>query len=268
MINDKLLTVAAVQMKSVQGDVICNHLSMERFVRTAAKKGARLIGLPELWSTGYHLSAAEFKELAQLQDGPTVLLAQKLARELNVVLIVPFPEKDLVKNINYISCAVIDQDGAVLGIHRKSFLWGNEKEKFTAGPFTYEVYSTGIGKIGVLICYDIEFPEPARILSLGGAELIICPSVWSNEAKRRWEIQLPARALDNQCFVIGINTVDDGACGRSVVISPMGEIINEAQDTGEELLVATLDLDEITLVRERLPYLKDLPKPLKLNLCN
>ena len=115
----------------------------------------------------------------------------------------------------------------------------------------YEPLETSVGKIGTLICYDIEFPKPSRILALKGAEIIIVPSVWSIPAMNRWHIQLPARALDDTVFVMGINNIEEGAGGCSKVVSPMGEVLAQASDSSEEVLVCEIDMDEIARVREK-----------------
>ncbi len=246
-------------MKSEQGNILANYEKMESMVREAASNGAQIISLPELWSSGYHLTKEEFFRFSESKDGPTTSLGMKLAKELSVVLIIPFPELDNSKHKVYISCAVIDANGEVTGIHRKAFLWGNERERFSPGPFSFSVYNTSVARIGVLICYDIEFPEPARLLSLAGAELIVCPSVWSIEAEQRWQIQLPARALDNTCFVMGTNTVGEGACGRSMIVDPSGKILTEGSVTEEMIVTSQIEFDKIEEIRQRIPYLKDLP---------
>ncbi len=120
-----------------------------------------------------------------------------------------------------------------------------------------EPVETSIGKIGTLICYDIEFPEPSRVLALKGAEIIIVPSVWSIPAMNRWHIQLPARALDNTVFVIGVNNIEEGAGGCSKIVTPMGDVAAQASDREEEVLIYDIDLSEIAEVRQRIPYLRE-----------
>ena len=117
-------------------------------------------------------------------------------------MVVPFAER--ANHRLYIAAAVIEQNGALIGVYRKYFLWGREKHIFTPGEREYPVFQTSVGKLGVLICYDAEFPEPSRLISLQQADLIVVPAVWSVQAERRWDIQLPARALDNTVFVMGV----------------------------------------------------------------
>lgn len=252
-----MLNVAAIQMKSKMGDVHHNQQKAVQLIRDAAAEGARLICLPELWITGYHLSPEEFQQLAEPANGVTLRLFQALAKELEVVLIISFPERD--EEDLFISCAVIDTDGQICGIYRKTMLWSHEQSIFNRGAYDYTVFPTAVGRIGILICYDIEFPEPARLLTLQNLDMIIVPAVWSFNGEPRWDIQLPARALDNSCFVMGVNTVGNGACGKSKVIDPLGKVLEEASTTEEEIVYTTIHYEELNRAREEIPYLKEYP---------
>ncbi|MFA9559907.1 nitrilase-related carbon-nitrogen hydrolase [Evansella sp. AB-rgal1] len=258
-----MVKVAGVQMISENGDVTKNRWKAVQFIREAADNGAKLICLPELWVTGYGMSTEEFQSLAERTEGETISLFRELAKELSVVLIVPFPElavnSSSLQNMIYISAAIIDSNGSLLGIYRKSMLWGAEQQTFFPGERKYKVYETDIGKIGVLLCYDIEFPEPARMLALDGAELLVVPSVWSNKAEQRWDIQLPARALDNFVYVLGVNTVGDGACGKTKFVEPNGMVEEEASNEDECIIYGVVDRTKLLQVREEIPYLQDYP---------
>jgi len=256
-----VLRVAGIQMYSETGQVDENKKKAIELVEEAAKNGAKMICLPELWVTGYHLQKKELPTLAEFVDGATITTFRKLAKQLGVVLVVPFLEREMRKDYQhfFISAAIIDCDGSLLGIHRKSMLWGEEKNKFTAGEKEYHVYNTSFGAIGILICYDIEFPEPTRILALKGAELIFVPSVWSFEAEQRWDIQLPARALDNTLFVFGVNTCGNDSCGKTKIVDPTGSVIQEASRNGEKILYQDVDFNSIQTTRRKIPYLTDFP---------
>lgn len=251
-----MVKIAAVQMhaKPNQGEENTKHAVS--LVKQAAEQGAKLIVLPELWVSGYYLSREEFDLFGEKADGKTVSLFQSLAKELEVVLIVPFVEEE--NGDLFISSAVIEKDGSLVATYRKSFLWGREKGIFTPGPRQYNVLSTSVGKLGLLICADIEFPEPSRILALQGTELIICPSVWSIPAESRWDIQLPARALDNTVFVLGVNTAFEGSCGKSKFVAPDGQVVIESPADAEHIIVADLDPAAIQEARVVVPYLDDL----------
>lgn len=255
-----MIRAAAVQMHAVPGEYSNNTSKALAMTEQAAEQGADLIVLPELFSSGYHLSEKEFRSLAETPSGRTVAVFQKLAEKEKTVLVVPFPE--IFEGRLYNTAAVIDSDGRLCHLYRKSFLWGREKDIFTPGDFSYEPADTSAGRIGVLICADAEFPEPGRMLALKGAELIVIPSVWSTGAQQRWDIQLPARALDNTVYVLGVNTVHEGSCGKSKFVRPDGSVVGEASSSGENLLMEELDFSIISSFRREVPYLKDLPSSL------
>jgi len=255
-----LVKVAALQMHSKPNLGEENTTKAIAMIAEAASLGAHLIVLPELWISGYYLSTEEFNVFAQTPQDKTISLFKEVAKEHNVVLVVPYVEKEG-DNI-YIATAVIENTGELLSSYRKSFLWGREKNHFTAGERKYDVIPTSAGKIGVLICADIEFPEPSRILALQGTELIICPSVWSIPAESRWDIQLPARALDNTVFVLGVNTVNEGSCGKSKLVAPNGEVLIESPTDEEHILIYDMDLSLIEKTRIVVPYLNDLDRNL------
>jgi 5-aminopentanamidase len=255
-----MLKVAAVQLQAFPGQRDKNIENCIKMVEEAAEQGAELIVLPELWVSGYYLSKEQFQLLQEVPTGETVSLFQKLAKKLEVLLIVPYVEGE---NENlYISLAVIESTGEMIAAYRKSFLWGREKEIFTPGERAYNAIDTSKGKIGVLICADIEFPEPSRILALQGVELIIVPSVWSYGAESRWDIQLPARALDNTVYILGVNTVNEGSCGKSKLVAPNGKVLCEASRTEQSILIHDVDLSIIQDVRKEVPYLDDLDEKL------
>ncbi|GAB7386623.1 carbon-nitrogen hydrolase [Bacillaceae bacterium] len=258
-----MFKVAALQMRVHLGNPQINRQRAFRLAEQAADSGARLLVMPELWVTGYELSARAFAEMAETRNGETVTIFRRLARERRLVIVVPFVEKENELKDNgllYNSAAVINDDGNIAGIYRKSYLWGKEKEIFTAGEKNYPVFSTSVGNIGVLICYDMEFPEPSRQLALSGAELIVVPSVWSRNAERRWDIQLPARALDNTVFVLGVNAAGINTCGKSKLAAPDGRVLAEAPRDDECLLIHDVDLSQISWTRQYIPYLRDLKR--------
>lgn len=250
-----MFQVAAIQLTPILNDVQANLKRGIQFMAQVADE-ADMIVFPELWTTGYYLSNKTFYTLAETTDGPTIQRLRDEACKHNVIIISSFAEKDE-KNRLYISAAVIDQSGNLLGVIRKSLLWGRENEIFTMGEIKYPIIETNYAKIGVLICYEMEFPEPSRLLALEGAELIVCPSVWSVAASRRWDIQLPARALDNTIFIMGINTVGNNSCGKSKLVGPMGDILAEASESREEVLLRAVDIQSLYWARDENRYLED-----------
>ncbi|MDW7673333.1 MAG: nitrilase-related carbon-nitrogen hydrolase [Bacillota bacterium] len=252
--------MAAIQMTPIMNDVAANLKRGVKFVRQAADE-ADLIVLPELWTTGYYLSQEAFVNLAETRDGRTITTLQEEASRSNSTIVCPFVEKNEEGKI-FIAAAIIDSSGSLMGVVRKSLLWGREQHIFDKGEIHYPVFDTQVGKIGVLICYEMEFPETSRILALAGAEMIVCPSVWSVAASHRWDIQLPARALDNTIYVLGVNTIGNNSCGKSKLVSPLGDILAEASDKKEEILIRAVDKEALHWAREEVPYLEDYRKKL------
>lgn len=250
-----MFQVAAIQMTPILGDVQANLKRGIYFMEQVADD-ADLIVFPELWTSGYYLSEEAFRQLAETRDGPTITALREKAQQMNVTIISSFPEIDSENNL-FIAAAVISQDGELLGVVRKSMLWGRESEIFKMGEIRYPIVETDQAKIGVLICYEMEFPEPARLLALEGAEMIVCPSVWSVAASRRWDIQLPARALDNTIFILGVNSVGNNSCGKSKLVGPMGDILAEASDSREEVMLRAVDIQSLYWARDENRYLED-----------
>ncbi|SCZ76380.1 nitrilase-related carbon-nitrogen hydrolase [Acidaminobacter hydrogenoformans] len=255
-VREKQYKIALIQMRSIQGDTIANLDHAEKFIREAAEKGARIACLPELFYTGYHLDSENFQRLAEPADGFLIQHLSKLARELQIYIIGGYAEATALPGRIYNSAIFIDDQGHVIGNMRKVYAWGQEKLKFREGN-AFPVYDTPLGKIGLMICYDVEYPEPARIMVLKGAQLIFVPAVWSIPAERRWHVDLAGNALFNVLYMAGSNPVGDGACGCSKVVSPMGEVIVEASSDAEEIVYAEISLEEVVNARAKLPYFND-----------
>lgn len=250
------LTVAAIQIASELGQKERNWVKARELIAHAASLGAQIACLPELFLQGYSLPREAFVALAETQE-QVLGRAQTLAKEFGMYLILPYAEASEIPGIVYNSALLCGPDDITVGNMRKVYLWGEEKLKFRAGN-DFPVFDTPIGRIAVLICYDAEFPEPPRIVALEGAEIVFVPSVWSTEAFNRWNIELAAAALYNQYFVVGVNTIGEGICGRSKVLNPRGETVAEASDNKEEVLCVSIDLEEIYTYRSKVPYFCDL----------
>lgn len=248
------MKVGLIQIHSIPAEIEENVKHGVEMFREAAEGGADLVVFPELWTCGYYLETDGF--LAAVRENDRILEKfQRLAKETHTVLVLPLPQQ--IEGKLFIGLYVIESNGKIIGEYQKSFLWGREQQYFTPGKREYEPIETSVGKLGVLICYDIEFPEPSRILALKGAQIIVVPSVWSIQALHRWQIQLPARALDNTLFVLGINNVGEGACGHSKAVSPTGIVMAEASGEAEEILMCDIDVTDIEEARRKIPYLKE-----------
>lgn len=271
------LTVAAVQMAMVDGDVARNVATAERLVREAAGRGARLILIPELFEDRYFCEDQRVEHLAKarpLVGHPTVEHFAALARELHVVLPISFYER--AGNELFNSCAIVDADGTVLGVYRKSHIPDgpgySEKYYFRPGDTGFRVWDTAVGRIGIGICWDQWFPEVARALALAGAEVILYPTAIGSEPTEptwdsapHWQRVMQGHAGANLVPVVAANRigVEVGSrftlefYGSSFIAGPTGDKIAEAERTGETVLTATFDLDEVASLRRSWGVFRD-----------
>jgi beta-ureidopropionase len=248
-------------------EALDKHVEM---IGEAAGQGAEIVCLQEIFFGPYFCAQQDPKwfETAEPDDGPTVRAMRELARAHELVLVVPFFEKEF-EGVFYNTAVVIDADGTVLGKYRKTHIpqvgpifW--EKYFFKPGNLGYPVFDTRVGRVGVFICYDRHFPEPARMLGLKGAQLTFNPSATVESLSRYlWQLEQPAHAVANGFFVGAINRVGEelvaGArfYGSSYFCDPRGQIVAQASDTEDEVLVADLDLELIDEVRTTWQFFRD-----------
>lgn len=261
---------AALVQATWTGDKESMIQKHEEMLRQAAEQGAQVACLQELFYSPYIgqvQDAAYYDYTEPIPDGPTTERMQELAQALKMVLVVPIYEQDG-PGVYYNTAAVIDADGSYLGKYRKTHLphlpgfW--EKFYFRPGNLGYPVFDTAVGKVGVYICYDRHFPEGARCLGLNGAELVFIPSATSRGLSMHlWFIEQTSHAIANGYWVGTINRVgkeplgDNDYYGSSYFANPRGEIIAQASDTEEEVLVADLDMDLIRKTRDTWQFYRD-----------
>lgn len=249
----KNTVVACCQLAPKIGDLAYNRILTERAIRSAALQGAQVVVLPELVQSGYVFEDRnEALALAETREGPTLQLWQALARELNIVVVGGFCERldgDELAN----SAALVDAQG-VRAVYRKAHLWDAEKEIFSAGDEAPPVIDTVHGRIGMLICYDLEFPEWVRLPALSGANLLCAPVNWPDGPRPLTE--RPAEVLRVQANA-SVNRMFIAACDRhghergvswvqgSVIVDADGyPLAGPAEQGGEQMLLATLNLAE------------------------
>ncbi|MBT8250052.1 MAG: acyltransferase [Acidimicrobiia bacterium] len=241
------------------------------YARQAAAEGAEILCFQEIFSTPYFCNVQDsdnYRFAEPIPDGPTITKMVALAKETNMVLIVPMYEWEQ-EGVYYNTAAVIDSDGTYLGKYRKTHIpqvkgfW--EKFYFRPGNTGYRVFDTAVGKVGVYICYDRHFPEGWRELGLAGAKIVFNPSATTRgHSKHLWQLEQPAAAVANEYFVGAINRVgsedleDTDYYGSSYFVSPRGEIVGEtASDTEDEVLVRDLDLGLLEEVRNYWQFYRD-----------
>jgi predicted amidohydrolase len=249
----KQTVVACCQLAPKIGDLAFNRTLTERAIRSAALQGAHVVVLPELVQSGYLFADhREALSLSETSEGPTLQRWGELARELNIVVVGGFCERlagDELAN----SAAMIDAQG-LRAVYRKAHLWDAEREIFTAGTAAPPVVETVHGRIGMLICYDLEFPEWVRLPALAGADLLCAPVNWPDGPRPLTErpaevVRVQANASVNRMFI--------AACDRhghergvswvqgSVIVDADGyPLAGPAEQGGEQILLATLNLVE------------------------
>jgi N-carbamoylputrescine amidase len=243
-----------------------------RYAKQAAEEGAQVMCFQELFYGPYFCQVQDRKYYSlteQVPDGPTTRLMQDLAKETNMVLVVPVYEVEET-GVYYNTTAVIDADGTYLGKYRKTHIpqidgfW--EKFYFRPGNLGYPVFDTAVGKVGVYICYDRHFPEGARMLGLNGAEIVFIPSATSRGLSQHlWRIEQTSHAIANGYFVGTINRVGieeefgpNDYYGQSYFCTPRGEFVGDVgDDYKEELLVRDLDFDLVEEVRQTWQFYRD-----------
>jgi N-carbamoylputrescine amidase len=252
------------------------------WVREAANKGAEVISLPELYSSHYFCQSEDVANFALAEPlySTSFVAFSELAKELGVVIIVPFFEKRMA-GIYHNSAYIIDTDGSEAGLYRKMHIPDDphfyEKFYFTPGDLGFKSFATQKGKIGTLICWDQWFPEAARLTALQGAEVLFYPTAigWHPQEKEEygenqhgaWMNVMKGHAVANGVYVAAANRIGlekylpDTAgiqfWGSSFIAGPQGEILAQASHDQEEIIMAEVDLELQENVRQNWPFLRD-----------
>ncbi|QFJ54898.1 N-carbamoylputrescine amidase [Pseudobutyrivibrio xylanivorans] len=269
------VTVAAIQMQCTT-EVQKNIAKADEMLRKAASQGAQIILLPELFERQYFCQERQYEYYAfakSVYENDAVQHFKKVAKELSVVIPVSFYEKD--GNVLFNSVAVIDADGEILGVYRKTHIpddhFYQEKFYFTPGNTGFKVWDTKYGKIGVGICWDQWFPETARTMAIEGAEILFYPTAIGSEpiiecdSMPHWRRAMQGHAAANLMPVVAANRIgfeevkpskENGGqesalnfYGSSFMTDETGELKESASRDKEEILIHTYDLDEIAINR-------------------
>lgn len=254
------ITVATAQMEPELGLMEDNLIKMSEFIaRIATEQPVDLIVFPELITTGYEVGP-RFPELAQRVPGPTVNLIAQRASELGVhVAFGMVTKKAKVESILYNTVILIGPDGDLISQYHKMHLRGEERIAFRAG-YRLNAFETAFGTVGLLIGWDLAFPEVARSLVLEGAELLVVCANWEEPHADEWNAYLQARAYENAVFVAAANRVGEEPSytffGQSGIVGPRGKVYASADEATEGYVVATIDLDEVRQVREETQVLQ------------
>lgn len=258
------LTVSAIQMP-VTAEKRKNLEYMRRAVRKAANKGARIVLLPEMFCCPYENAA--FVSNQEARGGEIWTQLSDAARETGVYLIGGSMPETGEQGRLYNTCFAFDPDGGEIGRHRKAHLFDIdvkgkqsfcESAVFSSGS-SVTLVDTAFGKLGLMICFDIRFPELSRLLALEGARLLCVPAAFNmTTGPAHWAVHFRSRAIDNQVFVMGCaparGTGSYRSYGHSILVTPWGRVVRQL---GFEpgMLLEEIDLDEVDRVREQLPLI-------------
>lgn len=232
---------------------------VESFVERAASKGAQLVAFPENLMHPRELSANELARLAEPLDGPFARGVCSIARKYGMWVAFTMNELNPSGSIGqppYNTTALSNADGEICGAYRKCHLYDAhgvyESERLSPGDELCKPVRTPFCTVGMGICYDLRFPEVARVLSLGGCDLLLFPAAWHDGPNKllHWKTLLRARAIENECFVAGVCHEGSRYVGESFVFDPTG---NELIGGNDEILVCDIDIDAVRAARDAMP---------------
>lgn len=279
--SPRKFTVGLIQI-ALGRDVNVNLKKAVSWIERAAKEGAEVICLPELFRSQYFCQSEDVRnfELSEPVPGPSTQAISKVAKKHKVVVVAPVFEKRAA-GVYHNSAAVIDSDGELAGIYRKMHIPDDpayyEKYYFAPGDLGFKSFKTKYGDIGTLICWDQWYPEAARLTALKGASVLLYPTAigWHPHEKAEhgiaqfesWQTVQRGHAIANGVYVaavnrVGIEKLDDSAAGiefwgQSFIVDPQGKFIAQASVDKEEILMAEIDLDRIEYIRQNWPFLRD-----------
>ncbi len=247
------VTIALAQTAPVLNDNEENLRRMANIIqRICSEQPTTLIVFPELAVSGYECGL-NFTRLAERVPGHAIGYLAGKAAEFSVHLAFGMPVKEKVESILFNAVVLIGPDGELLGDYRKLHLRGEEKLAFRPG-YRLPIFEAEFGNVGLMIGWDLAFPEVARSLTLDGADLIVACAAWEAAYMDEWRAYTVARACENAIFIAAANRVGQEPSyafgGESMVVGPRGQVCTALDEAVEGYAVATVDLDEIRRVRE------------------
>jgi len=259
------ITIALAQISSRVGDKKRNIETMRRKILQAKKRKADLIAFPELALTGYVVRDRAYELAETVPTGPSVRQIEEIARKEKIHIILGMIERSAKAGAVLHNTAVLMGPKGYIGKYQKMYLPTHsvfeEKRYFRLGYQT-PVFETESGKLGIIICYDVYFPEITRLLSLKGAKLIVCISASPSVRRGFFETLTAARAIENTVFLAFVNLagIQDGLqfWGGSRIIAPSGNLISQAKYDEDDFITAKINYSELTRVQAWVPTLRDL----------
>ena len=257
------MKAAIVQFKA-STDKQINLKKIISYIQKAASKNAKLCAFPEfmMFYTNAKQTSKQLASLAETINGNFVSSISKAAKENRIQVIGSFYEKSRKKDRVYDTSFVIDNSGKVISTYRKIHLYDalgfKESNKMVSGSKITKPVKTILGKTGMMICYDLRFPEMARSLAAAGSEILVAPSAWvkGNMKEEHWITINKTRAIENGCYVIAPDQVGNIYCGRSLVVDPYGKILLDMKKK-QGIGYVDIDLNKVKQTRKILPLLKN-----------
>jgi len=252
------MKIGVVQMDAPAGQAASNMSKVSRYVQQAAQVNCDVVVFPEMVDTGYNMDAISSMAAAWDEKPFQVLCSAALENHIHIICNI----SERVDGNIYNTTAVVDSSGAFIGKYRKMHLAAypplNEDSCITPGDTLAAVQINGI-RMGLLICYDLRFPEMSRSLVLDGAEVLVLCSAWPFPRLRHLSTLIQARAIENQVYFVAANRVgsEDRVtfCGSSCIVDPYGITVAAASEEKETLITAEIDTGTISAVRTRMPVL-------------
>ncbi|MGQ0606558.1 MAG: carbon-nitrogen hydrolase family protein [Candidatus Nitrosotenuis sp.] len=257
------MKVALVQFRA-HANKKQNLKKILRYISEAAKKGVELCTFPEfmMFYTTSKQSAKQLAEQAESINGSFVKEIAKAAKNNKIQVIGTIYEQSKKKNRVYDTAFLINKSGKVVSTYRKIHLYDalgfKESNKLEPGHKITPPTKTTLGKIGMLICYDLRFPEMSRILASSGSEILVVPSAWvqGSNKEEHWITLNKTRAIENGCYVIAPGHLGNIYCGRSLVVDPYGKILLDMKHKSG-IGIVDISLDLVKKTRLSLPLLKN-----------
>jgi len=259
------VTIALGQISCRVGDKRHNVETMKRIIKHAKKRKANLVAFPELALTGYVVRDRAYELAEPVPNGQSVRQMEEIARKENTHIIFGTIERSAKASAVLHNTAVLIGPKGYIGKYQKMYLPTHsvfEEKRYFRPGYQTPVFETEIGKLGMIICYDVYFPEVTRVLTLKGAKLIVCISASPSVRKGFFETLTAARAIENTVFIAFVNLagIEDGLqfWGGSRIIAPSGNLISQARYDEDDLISARFNYSELTRVQAWVPTLRDL----------
>jgi len=261
---DKIMNKVAVVQFKASTNKETNLKKIIKFIEKAYSKKARLCAFPEfmMFFTSSSQTPKQLSQEAEKITGNFVTEICKAAKEYKIQVVGTFYEKSSKKDRVYDTSFLIDKTGKVISTYRKIHLYDalgfKESKKLVAGKKITKPTKSSIGKMGMMICYDLRFPEMSRILANSGSEILVAPSAWvkGKGKEEHWITINKTRAIENGCYVIAPDQVGNIYCGRSLVVDPFGNILLDMKKK-QGIAIVDIDTNKVKQTRKVLPMLKN-----------